>query len=220
MIELADYDIIFFDCDGVVLDSNRLKSDAFFSSVVDNWGNAAAIELVNYHKKHGGVSRYKKFDYFFNKIVSEQADEIAQKRTLKKYAELVLSGLLTAQIAPHLSELRLLHSSAIWLVASGGDQQELRQVFIERNIIDWFDGGVFGSPTDKMDIVRRELTKYVKKDKKTKALIFGDSQYDYQVAVANGIDFCFVKNWSEFEGGEYYFKSLGIDVIGSLSEVR
>ena len=35
MIDLSDYDYVVFDCDGVILDSNRLKTEAFVSALDD-----------------------------------------------------------------------------------------------------------------------------------------------------------------------------------------
>ena len=52
-----------FDCDGVLLNSNSLKTDAFYKSALD-WGASPAKDLVNYHVQNGGISRYQKFDYF------------------------------------------------------------------------------------------------------------------------------------------------------------
>ncbi len=67
MIDLARYRTAVFDCDGVILDSNRLKSDAFRQSLHDE-----DPELVNafisYHHAQGGVSRYVKFDYFYREL--------------------------------------------------------------------------------------------------------------------------------------------------------
>lgn len=45
-----------FDCDGVVLNSNRIKTEAF-RVVAAPYGDAAAGALVQYHLAHGGISR-------------------------------------------------------------------------------------------------------------------------------------------------------------------
>ena len=43
-----------------------------------------------------------------------------------------------------------------WLVASGGDQAELHDVFEKRGISHLFNGGIFGSPDTKEQILLRE----------------------------------------------------------------
>ena len=60
------YKSIIFDCDGVLLDSNTIKSEAFYQSVLP-FGQKYADEFIQYHKNNGGISRYKKFEYFLNK---------------------------------------------------------------------------------------------------------------------------------------------------------
>ena len=58
-----DYATLVFDCDGGVLDSNRIKTEAFRSAALP-WGEAAAQALVDHHIGHGGVSRVAKFGHF------------------------------------------------------------------------------------------------------------------------------------------------------------
>lgn len=60
-------------------------------------------------------------------------------------------------MAPGLEALRQQTSDAHWLVVSGGDHEELRDVFAWRGIAEWFNGGIFGSPDTKDEIVAREL---------------------------------------------------------------
>ena len=70
MFDFSIYDYLIFDCDGVILDSNRLKSKAFAYALPGE-----PIQLVqafvDYHQKRGGISRYEKFSHYFkNKIQS------------------------------------------------------------------------------------------------------------------------------------------------------
>ena len=72
------YSTLLFDCDGVILDSNRLKTSAFFTAALP-YGMRAAEALVEYHRENGGISRYRKFTYFLQEIVKtpvEQASEL------------------------------------------------------------------------------------------------------------------------------------------------
>ena len=61
------YKNLIFDCDGIILNSNKIKTDAF-REVVSIYGKEASISLVKYHLQNGGISRYHKFNYFLNKI--------------------------------------------------------------------------------------------------------------------------------------------------------
>jgi len=70
-VPLNQYKTLVFDCDGVVLDSNQVKTQAFFD-VAKQYGLEAANKLVEYHVLHGGVSRYKKFEYFIQVILKKK----------------------------------------------------------------------------------------------------------------------------------------------------
>ena len=66
-IDLKKYKSIVFDCDGVVLDSNVVKTEAYFRTA-KNLGatDAQAQALVEYHVKLGGISRYHKFEWYLH----------------------------------------------------------------------------------------------------------------------------------------------------------
>ena len=133
---------------------------------------------------------------------------------LSAYAAAVHEGLRTCAVAEGLEQLREKTPHACWLVVSGGDQAEPRAVFNERGIADYFDGGIFGSPDIKGDIVARELaTGNIKRP----ALFLGDSRLDHEVAAANGLDFVFVSQWTEMPDWERYIENFG---LGSVTGIR
>ena len=49
---------IFFDFDGVIAESVSAKTDAFEEMYLP-YGKDIAAKVVDYHKLHGGVSRYE-----------------------------------------------------------------------------------------------------------------------------------------------------------------
>ena len=62
MKELKSYKNLIFDCDGIILNSNKIKTEAF-KEVVSHYGDNAAEELVKFHVMNGGISRYEKFKF-------------------------------------------------------------------------------------------------------------------------------------------------------------
>ena len=112
-------------------------------------------------------------------------------------------------MAPGLEALRQQNPNARWLIVSGGDQAELRNVFASRGIAEWFDGGIFGSPDTKDEILARELAN---SNIAQPALFLGDSKYDYQAASAAGLDFVFLSGWSEVAGWQRWVAREGITV--------
>lgn len=47
-LSVTDYTTLVFDCDGVVLDSNKVKTEAFYQATLP-YGEAAAQAMVDYH---------------------------------------------------------------------------------------------------------------------------------------------------------------------------
>lgn len=196
MIKIANYSSLVFDCDGVLLNSNQVKTKAFYQATLP-YGQAAAQAMVEYHVANGGISRYKKFHYFLQQLVPRFAPEVKGpnlEQLLDTYAQQVRQGLLTCEVADGLEELRAQTSEARWLVVSGGDQSELREIFALRELADMFDGGIFGSPDTKDQILACELKSgNIKKP----ALFLGDSRYDYLAARRVALDFLFLYRWTE-----------------------
>lgn len=198
---LADYRCLAFDCDGVVLDSNAVKTDAFHQVALP-FGEAAAQAFVDYHQANGGISRYRKFEYFLQQIVKVDDAQEHLPILLDQYASAVRQGLLECAVAPGLQELREYLPQSRWMIVSGGDEAELRDVFAARGLDVLFDGGIFGSPTAKDSILAREQACG---NLAGPALFLGDSRFDHQCAAAAGLDFVFLQGWSEFHDAPSYF---------------
>ena len=204
-LQLSQYKSFVFDCDGVLLNSNQLKTDAFYQSVLE-YGINPANELVQYHIQNGGISRYQKFNYFLDTILPRYS-EYSQlllptlDELIFKYESYLDSRLMSCQITPDLMKFRQLTQSSSWLIVSGGKQDELRDIFKRRKIYHFFDGGIYGSPNTKEQI----LAKLIKESKLTlPALFMGDSKYDYVAACSAGLDFIFVSQWTDLPDWENF----------------
>ncbi|WP_319049946.1 HAD family hydrolase [Psychrobacter sp. PP-21] len=212
------YQTFVFDCDGVILNSNKIKTEAFYQSALA-YGELAAQALVEYHVANGGVSRYKKFAYLLDEIVPALPDEVfgpSLEELLEKYAKIVLDGLLSCEVTEGLEKLRSKTSNAKWLIVSGGDQAELRHVFNERGLDKYFDGGIFGSPDNKSQILEREINNG---NIQQSALFLGDSKYDYQAANIAGLDFIFLSDWTEVKDYRDWCKIFDITSLASLNKL-
>jgi len=215
-ISISNYSTLIFDCDGVVLDSNKVKTRAFHQAAL-LYGKDKAQALVDYHLVHGGISRYEKFGYFLKHIVGiKEPCEDELNELLKSYAKEVWEGLATCKIACGLRELRKKTSNSRWLLVSGGDQEELRGLFFKREIAHLFDGGIFGSPDDKEHILKRESENG---NIQRPALFIGDSKYDYLAATSINLEFIFVTGWSEFGNWIDFFKDKGIVSVDNIKNL-
>lgn len=220
-IEIQKYKTIVFDCDGVVLDSNVVKTEAYFRTA-KNLGatDVQAQALVDYHIKLGGISRYHKFDYYLKEILKKSATKQAIQELLDEFSRELEVGLMECTMAEGLLELREKTSKSNWLILSGGDQQELRSLFDKRKLengqklSELFDGGIFGSPGNKDEVLKREKANG---NIILPALFLGDSKYDYEAANRAGLDFIFLSDWTEVPDWEVYCKAHKLNVLKNLT---
>ncbi len=214
-MDISQFSTLIFDCDGVILDSNKVKSTAFYNAALP-YGEDAAEALVIYHKEHGGISRYVKFEYFLKDIVGARVSREKLDKLLKDYACEVRHGLLNCQVSKDLEKLRQSTESQ-WLIVSGGDQNELRDVFLQRNLAGNFNGGIFGSPDAKDTILSREMANG---NIKLPALFIGDSKYDHQAIKGTNIDFIFAYDWTEVGDWREYCNENKLNVIENISQLH
>jgi phosphoglycolate phosphatase-like HAD superfamily hydrolase len=217
MRPLAEYKTLVFDCDGVVINSNQLKIQAYYDVAIKFGASEfQAQSLVDHHVNLGGVSRYPKFEYFLREIMQQTVTEQAMQALLDSFTAEVKRLLTDCEIAPDLMRVREANPHAKWMIISGGDQAELRDIFQQRGIDKLFDAGIFGSPDNKDVILARELDagNIVKP-----ALFIGDSRYDHQASTNAGLDFVFLSAWTDVEGWQDYCANHQITVFNHLGDL-
>jgi phosphoglycolate phosphatase-like HAD superfamily hydrolase len=214
-LDISRYKTLVFDCDGVVLNSNQLKIQAYFDVAIKYGADEKQAQaLVDHHIQLGGVSRYPKFEYFLREIVKEPVTDTAMQSLLDDFGYEVKRRLINCEIAAGLLDLRQATSDARWIIISGGDQIELREIFLERGLDDIFNAGIFGSPTDKDEILARELACG---NITQPALFLGDSRYDHVASMRAGLDFVFLSDWTDFEGWQDYCDANQIPVFSGIN---
>ena len=215
MRPVSDYQTIAFDCDGVILNSNHIKTNAFFEVALP-YGTDAAKALQDYHVYHGGISRNLKFQYFFSDILQRDASPGELETLVEHYGEHVSKELLEADVTPSLDDFYQQTKHANWVVISGGNEVELRSLFCRRHLDHLFPvDKIFGSPRSKTEIVQDEEKRghFV-----PPVLFLGDSKYDYDVAQQHGFDFVFVRAWSEWPNPELTDNVTVVDYVANLTK--
>lgn len=214
-MNLDRYKALVFDCDGVIFDSNAVRARAFYNAALP-YGEEYARALEAYHIVHGGVSRYVKFEAFLRDMVGQPVTDEAMQDLLLRFTTEVRVGLMQCELAPGLEDLRNLTPQADWMVVSGADQDELRAILAQRGIDQWFNAGIYGSPSRKEAILERELGSG---NLNKPALFVGDSRYDHEAAVGAGLDFVFASRWTDFQGWEEYCAANDVLVINGLEHL-
>jgi phosphoglycolate phosphatase-like HAD superfamily hydrolase len=212
--DIQKYKTIVFDCDGVVLDSNVVKTEAYFRSA-KNLGatDVQAEALVDYHVKLGGISRYHKFDWYLREVLHKPATEAAVQVLLDEFSKELVDGLMQCDLAKGLFTLRE-KTDSNWLILSGGDQQEIRELFAKRKIAHMFNGGLFGSPDNKDTVLAREIANG---NIQFPALFIGDAKYDFEAASLAGLDFVFLSDWTEVPNWQAYCAEHNIKALPNVA---
>jgi phosphoglycolate phosphatase-like HAD superfamily hydrolase len=189
MICLNHYDVVIFDCDGVIFDSNLLKVDAM-KNALQGYSDVEIKRCVEYFSNNFGKSRYHHVEYFVKNIVSNAGMVKDYDLILTKYSKQCFDLYLSADFTEGVEEL-IMTPSCIKYVASGSDEKELNKVFESRGLTKYF-AEVLGSPVAKQDNVKRIILLHPDK----RILMIGDAKSDWQAAVNNEIDFLFVSEYT------------------------
>ena len=194
-ISLKKIEFVIFDCDGVILDTNKIKTEAF-KKTLNKYPKEKIDKLIAFHKENGGVSRKIKFEYFFNNIIND-SDPKKVDDSLKKFKRISFQKLLLSRyIKGVLKFINILKKNNIKIfIVSGAIQAELRKIFLLKNKNRYFYE-ILGTPKNKIDNIQIILDKYSLDI--NKGIFFGDSYTDYISAKKFKIKFIFVKEKSEW----------------------
>ncbi len=129
------YNSFIFDNDGVILDSNQAKTEAFAKSV-GSYDKENIDTFIDYHVKNGGVSRFEKIDYFYREIMGFDSYKKELEDSLSIYASDAKRGMLeAAEIEGVMEFIKKIHQckNSIYVI-SGSDEEELISIYTERGI--------------------------------------------------------------------------------------
>jgi phosphoglycolate phosphatase-like HAD superfamily hydrolase len=213
---LDKYDVIIFDCDGVLLDVNLLKCEAF-GKAVEDYPSAIIEDFVNYCKKTFGISRYVKFKAFLSDFAKEDFDENKYNNLLRNYAAICKEIYCIADITPSCEKLlfKLINDNKNLYVASGSDEEELNEAFNKRNLNNYFKK-IYGSPKTKL-----ECTSVILKYNINKRIVFiGDAISDMKTAKEYNIDFIYMSKYTvQSEKQDKLCREGAIKVIDTLEDL-
>ena len=216
MIDLKKYNTIIFDCDGVILNSNFQKIEAYRNTAISYGASKIQAEdLVSYHVSLTGISRNIKFKYFLKEIMGEHVIDSSMKKLVDTLNIEVITLLKNCEVASGIEKLKSHTKKSTWMVASGGDQEELRFLFKEKGIASFFEGGIYGSPSSKHQIVEEKM----KNKNFLPTLFLGDSLYDIQTAQKYKLDFIFVYGWTDLKNWKKICNENGLPYVEKIQDL-
>ena len=204
---------VIFDFDGVLADSVDIKTGAF-AKLFESYGPHVVRRVVDYHRQHGGVSRFDKFRYYYKEVISEPLPDERFEELCQDFESLVLEGVMAADEIPGaLDCLKELAPLCDLFVVSGAPHNEMSDIVKARGLEQFFKG-VFGSPVKKAEHVRFILNKYGYKA--DEVVFLGDAMTDYNAALETGIRFLGVHTTEQ----ERFWQGRGVTSIPDMKSCR
>ena len=177
--------VLILDFDGVILESVGVKTEAFrklFSFRPDH-----VDEIVDYHRRNTGVSRFDKFRHIYREILKEALSDEQFNLLSERYAGLVVEGVVHSPFVHGAQEFLGAFSPHLPIfVVSATPEEELHSIIRWRGLEGHFRG-IYGAPTTKTDAIReiRERTGSAREE----TLFVGDAVNDLRAAKVCGVRF-------------------------------
>tara|TARA_B100001250_G_C19561558_1_gene683539 strand:+ start:164 stop:805 length:642 start_codon:yes stop_codon:yes gene_type:complete len=173
---------IIFDFDGVILNSHKIKTKAFYK-LFKKYGHKNAKKAVKYHLNNTGVSRFVKFKYILKKIIKIKPQKNILEQLDKEFSdfcEMKIKNLKPSKSL--LNFLKLEKKNFIFFISTGTPQKDINKI-LKRKKINHFFRKAYGSP--------RKKTSHIKEIKKNglSTLFIGDSVEDLYSAKVTATQF-------------------------------
>jgi phosphoglycolate phosphatase-like HAD superfamily hydrolase len=186
---------IILDFDGVVIESNALKTQTF-EKIFGRFPEYAA-EMLRFHAANVSLSRYKKFDHLLE-LLGRKHDQPLREDIAADFSQRMIEGMVTVPLVTGaLSFLQTITAHLPIYLASVTPETELRTILDQRKLAKWFTG-IYGcppwtKPAAIADVLKREnLTA-------SDALLIGDSAGDQSAAMLTGVSFLARNSGLQFE---------------------
>jgi phosphoglycolate phosphatase-like HAD superfamily hydrolase len=170
---------IFFDFDGVIAESVSAKTDAFEEMYLP-YGKDIAAKVVEYHKLHGGVSRYEKFKYFHKEFLNEVIDQEKVDELAIQFSNIVLDKVINSdEVFGANYFIKKHHTKFQFWIITGTPTPEIELIAEKRKLTSFFIG-LHGSPKNKRYWTENLIKKHnLKRDE---IIFLGDATTDMDAA--------------------------------------
>ena len=182
---MSAIEALILDFDGVVIESNEVKTNAFHN--VFSRFPEFTDTMMEYHNANVSVTRFSKFDHLLE-LMGKKNDLELKSSIAENFSRQVLQGMMKVPLVQGaISFLNLVTPRMPVYLASVTPAGELALILEQRNLSHWFRE-VYGCPPwTKPDAIRDILSK--EGIKPEQALLIGDSAGDQRAAMICGIDF-------------------------------
>ena len=173
---------IIFDFDGVIFNSHKVKTNAFYE-IFKSYGKNIALKAKRFHENNIGKSRYFKFKFILKNIFNKK---ITKKEMLKLDHNFdVFIEKKISKMTPSKNLLKFLKSEKKnhnFYISTGTPQNKIIKILKDKKLFFFFKK-IYGSPRSKIE----HINEIKKKDKNI--IFVGDSFEDYKVSIETKINF-------------------------------
>jgi len=182
----AHYNALFFDFDGVLVDTVEVKTRAF-AHLFEPFGSEIRAKVIEHHRSHGGMTRVDKFRHYYEYFLKMPLDGRTLANLCNAFSELVVEEVVAAPEIPGAEEfLMICHREMPCFVISATPSDEISVIVARRGWTKYFVE-VCGSPTSKREHLGILLNRFTLQP--GKCLFFGDAIADYDASQSCGIHF-------------------------------
>ncbi|ATQ68128.1 MULTISPECIES: HAD family hydrolase [Methylosinus] len=199
---MADLCVV-LDCDGVLLDSNSMKTEGF-AAVLSAYPAPVVERFLAFQRTAFGMSRYHLVGAFFTDYLMRAPADGEADEILSAFGRYCTENYPRQPFTDGAQDAltRLAAHGVPMFVVSGSDQQELRGVLEARGLARFFTD-ILGSPTSKADNLEKVLAACPAK----RHVFVGDAQADYLAARKHDCDFYYLSTWAADREGMARLKS-------------
>ena len=177
---------IIFDFDGVIADSNNVKTQAFVK-LFDGYPDDIKDTIRKFHLQNGGMSRFDKLRFIYCSIINEPLSEERFNMLCRDFRNFVIEGVINAPLFDGVEKFLERNRNKYGLyIVSGTPEEEIREI-VRRKKLDKYFLGIYGSPRSK-----KLLLEYVLNENNyapQEVVFLGDSINDYEGAKCAGVRF-------------------------------
>ena len=191
--------VIALDFDGTLVESNKIKDNAFYS-IFSEWPEHRSA-MMKWHIANNTIVRQDKFRYFVEVVLGQQSNyELIEKLTIK-FSELSYNAIVECSMVDGVQEfLDDFRNKVPMLLVSATPHDELKKILKARFLTRYFKD-IQGGPINKAEVLKKIIS--IKRISPDEMLYIGDSPEDLQTAKTLGSHFIGRKSCRELNISTY-----------------
>ncbi len=180
------YEAIFFDFDGVLVESMQVKIDAF-RSLYAPYGRDIEEKALAHYLANTGINRGIRITECHRAFLGRELAEAEVRSLSDRFGELVEDRVVACEWVPGArAVLEHWYRRLPLFLVSATPNEELARILEHRGMTHYF-ASVHGSPPDKITVIGRLLEEHGWTG--DQVLMVGDGPPDHRAAAANGVAF-------------------------------